>query len=149
MPPRRRSRRRRLDTSTNRRQFLQALGATTALPFLVALPSWAQPPVSPPATPTAGGTPGATPPAPATTPATAPEPLDAETLANQADARSLFDILQRRYGAKWTPAQADAMRSELESGIANGRALRKLALQNGDEPAVVFRPLALPGGPRS
>jgi len=109
-------------SSPNRRKFLQTLGATAALPWVAAWPAAAQAPAKPA-------------PAPAPPPSSPPDP---DAAAAQADSRNLVEMLQRRYGANWTPEQVEALRSDLEDGVSGGRVLRKLELRNADEPAVIF-----------
>lgn len=106
----------------SRRQFLQVLGATTAIPLVAGLPAWAQAP-APLAVPTS--------------PPAAP-PADPEAAADRADAESLLEILQRRYGSRWTAAQEDAVRDDVQGTLGAGRTLRKLVLRNSDEPAIIF-----------
>lgn len=103
---------------SDRRRFLMTLGA---LPLAGAvLPSLAQSPPPP--------TPAPPPPAPAST--------DPEVAA---DAQSLLEIVKRRYGARLDAAQLDSVREDLEGILGSGRTLRKLELQNADEPDIVFR----------
>jgi len=114
---------------TSRRHFLQALGAATALPLVARMAPAQTPPASTPTPATA--------PTPATTPAVDP--------GVEADARRLLDIVQRRYGSRLDGAQLDAIRDDLQDGIQSGQALRKVALGNSDEPAIVFRALPVEG----
>ena len=108
----------------SRREFLAFLGAAGAVPLFGALPVHAQaPPQAAPAPPAA-----------------APSDEDA---ANAADARSLTEIVQRRYGARLTEAQLYEIRKDIEGGVAAGRALRAVALQNAAEPVTIFRALPL------
>jgi len=110
--------------STSRRRFLGALGATAALPLVTALPAWTEP---------------AAPPAP---PKTEPEPQqDPERAGDAADANSLLEIIERRFGSRFDAAQLDAIRDDLEGSLRAGRALRAWPLRNSDEPDVVFRAL--------
>ena len=106
----------------SRREFLRALGAASALPLVGALPVAAEPPA--PAAP-----------APAAAPAEPAETTDA------ADARSLTEIVRRRFGARLTEAQMYEIRKDIEGGLAAGRSLREVVLQNADEPATLFRVL--------
>ena len=106
----------------SRREFLRALGAASALPLVGALPVVAEPPA---------------PAAPA--PAAAPPEL-AET-TDAADARSLTEVVRRRFGARLTEAQMYEIRKDIEGGLAAGRSLRDVVLQNADEPATLFRVL--------
>ena len=59
-------------------------------------------------------------------------------LVSSKRSRNPVEMLQRRYGANWTPEQVEALRSDLEDGVSGGRVLRKLELRNADEPAVIF-----------
>jgi hypothetical protein len=106
----------------SRRDFLRVLGAASALPLLGALPAAAQAP--PQSTRTAAGA--------------VPDNADA---ALAADARSLGDILQRRYGTRLTEAQWYAVRQDLEGVLEAGRALRAVPLQNADGPVTLFAAL--------
>jgi hypothetical protein len=105
----------------SRRDFLRALGAAGALPFVGALPVAAE---SPP--------PAAAPPA--------ANPEAAEDI-DVADARSLGEIVQRRYGARLSEAQMYDIRKDIEGSLEAGRTLRALPLQNHDEPVTRFRAL--------
>jgi hypothetical protein len=106
----------------SRRDFLRVLGAASALPLMVALPAAAEAP--PQSTRTAAGA--------------APNDADA---ALAADARSLGDILQRRYGTRLTEAQWYAVRQDLEGVLDAGRALRAVPLQNAEGPVTHFSAL--------
>lgn len=114
----------------SRRDFLRTLGAASALPLVGAAalgsasPAGAQPPS------------GAAP-----QPATIPQ-ATAET-GDAADARSLSEIVRRRFGSQLTEAQLYDIRKDIEGSLAAGRRLRSLSLQNADEPAIVFRALPL------
>lgn len=121
---------------TTRRRFLHTFGAAAAaLPFVPLLPGAAEG-----APPVAGGAPAApavTPPIPtATPPVPAAAGVDPE-LAD--DARTLAELVERRFGARLTAAEKDAVRADLQDGLESGRVLRKLDLTNADEPDVVFR----------
>lgn len=56
------------------------------------------------------------------------------------DARSLAEIVRRRYGKHLTPDQLEAVTRELNGRIQGGRTLRDSKLSNGDEPDTTFRP---------
>jgi hypothetical protein len=122
------------DSEQSRRRFLQTLGAATAAAPLAGLawPALAQTPppapASPPSTPSATPTPA--------TPATPPTP---EEIANKADAQSLLDIVQRRFGSRLDKAQLDSIRDDIEGNLGAGQGLRKLELRNSDEPDIIFR----------
>jgi hypothetical protein len=108
----------------DRRRFLTTLGiaglSTALAPPIQALAQATNPP------------PAATPAKPdsATAP---PAPPDISE-----DARSLTEIIRRRYGKHLTPDQLEGIARELNGRIAAGRVLRDSKLTNGDEPDVTF-----------
>ena len=109
-----------------RRRFLQTMSGAAALPLVGGvLPVLAQTPApaSPPATP-----PPVTPPAaaPATDPGVA------------ADARTLLEVVKRRWGDRLDAKQLDAVREDIEGNLGASATLRALALTNADEPDVIF-----------
>ncbi len=117
-----------------RRRFIQSLGLLAAAPLVgqsgLALAQSAS-----------GGsrTPGVrktTPPkvAPPATPPTPPTPPE---VVKQAQA--LAEVVRTRYGAHLSDAQMTDVAKALENVVQNGDRLRKLKLQNGDEPDVTFR----------
>jgi hypothetical protein len=55
------------------------------------------------------------------------------------DARSLVEIVRRRYGKHLTPDQLEGIARELNGRLAAGKALREAKLTNSDEPDVTFR----------
>jgi hypothetical protein len=55
-----------------------------------------------------------------------------------ADAKTLAEIVKRRYGQHLTPEQLELVTKELDSRIQGGTALRKAKLVNGDEPDFTF-----------
>jgi len=55
-----------------------------------------------------------------------------------ADAKTLAEIVKRRYGQHLTPEQLESVTKELDSRIQGGTALRKAKLANGDEPDFTF-----------
>lgn len=123
---------------TSRRRFLHTVGAAAAaLPFVPLLPGVAAgAPAVPAATPPV---PAATPPVPA---ATGPVPAGGGAAAEAefaADARTLLELVERRFGSRLTAAEKDAVRADLQDGLESGRVLRNLDLANADEPDVVFR----------
>ena len=69
-----------------------------------------------------------------------PEP-DPDKVADAADARSLLEIVQRRFGSRLDAEQLESIRDDLEGNMRAARALRALPLGNADEPDVVFRAL--------
>jgi hypothetical protein len=109
----------------SRREFLWALGAASTLPLASAATGWAQPPPAPP---------GSSPPA-----ATPPPDTDPAKAADAADARSLLEIVERRFGSRLDAAQMESVRRDLEDNMRAARTLRALQLTNADEPDVVFR----------
>jgi len=122
--------------TTSRRRFLHTFGtAAVALPFVPLLPAAAR--GADPPTPAA-----ATPPAPATPPAVPAPAADSEFAA---DARTLSELVERRFGSRMTAAEKDAVRADLQDGLETGRVLRNLDLANADEPDVVFHALGLEG----
>ena len=76
--------------------------------------------------------------APAAKPDTTAAPAGPPEISE--DARSLAEIVRRRYGKHLTPEQLEAIARELNGRITGGRALRDAKLTNGDEPDVTFRP---------
>ena len=54
------------------------------------------------------------------------------------DAKTLAEIVKRRYGQHLTPEQLELVTKELDSRIQGGTALRKAKLANGDEPDFTF-----------
>ena len=54
------------------------------------------------------------------------------------DARSLADIVRRRYGTHLDAAQLEAVTQELNQRLQSGTRLRAVKLANGDEPATTF-----------
>ncbi len=112
---------------TSRRRFVQWIGATAAVgPWAGVMTgrAVAQAPASPPATAPATPTP---PPA---------DPADAGLLA---DAHSLGEIIERRFGSRLTPEQLAAVRDDIRGNLQAGRTLRSLCASNASEPAVTFR----------
>jgi len=84
-----------------------------------------------PDTSRAGAKPG-TPPAPAAG-ATGEKPPEISE-----DAKTLAEIVKRRYGQHLTPEQLESVTKELDGRIQAGTALRKSKLANGDEPDFTF-----------
>ena len=56
------------------------------------------------------------------------------------DARSLGEIVRRRYGKHLTPEQLEAVTREMDGRVQGGKRLRESKLANGDEPDFTFRP---------
>ena len=111
----------------DRRRFLATLGiaglSTALAPPIQALAQATNPP--------SGATP-ATPAKPDSAAAPAAPPEISE------DARSLTEIIRRRYGKHLTPDQLEGIARELNGRITAGRTLRDSKLTNGDEPDVTF-----------
>ena len=119
------------DASYDRRRFLQLMGfgiSSAALALPAKALAQARSAGSAPADSAKASAPAA--PAGAAAPAT-PPPISE-------DARSLAEIVRRRYGQHLTPDQIEAITRELDGRIQSGRRLRDLKLANGDEPDFVF-----------
>jgi hypothetical protein len=110
-----------------RRRFIKTVGmaglSSAIVPPLLAL---AQTSSTPPA-----ATPAAAKPDSAAAPAGPPEISE--------DARSLAEIVRRRYGKHLTPDQLEAITRDLNGRVQGGKALREAKLTNSDEPDVTFR----------
>jgi hypothetical protein len=115
----------RTDPDPCRRRFLMALALTSAVPLAArAGDALAQaPPPPPPAAPP----PAAPPAAPALSPDVAP----------------YTQILANRHGSRVSAEQLAALAPDLDRMVQIGQRLRKVKLENGDEPDFVFR--AVPG----
>ncbi|HKQ57398.1 MAG TPA: hypothetical protein VJY35_05985 [Candidatus Eisenbacteria bacterium] len=111
-------------TVPDRRRFLKTLGlaglSSTLVPRALALAQSATPPA------------GATPAKPDSVAAPAPPAEISE------DARSLAEIVRRRYGKHLTPDQMEAITRELDGRVQAGKRLRESKLTNADEPDVTF-----------
>ena len=120
----------------DRRRFLQlvGLGVSSALatPVLALAQTGA---AGAPPKPAAGASP-ASPPA-ATAPAATAAPEGPPPISE--DARSLAEIVRRRYGKNLSPDQLEAVTRELDQRVQGGRRLRDAKLANGDEPDFTFR----------
>jgi len=79
-------------------------------------------------------------PPPAGAPAAKPDTTAAPTAPPEIteDARSLAEIVRRRYGKHLTPDQLEAIARELNGRIQGGRALKDTKFVNADEPDVTF-----------
>ena len=115
--------------AADRRRFLKTVGlaglSSALVPPIVALAQSASPP--------AGG--AAAKPDSAAAPAA---PAGASDVSE--DARSLAEIIRRRYGKHLSPDQLEAVARELDGRIRAGRTLREHKLTNGDEPDATFHP---------
>jgi len=113
--------------AADRRRFLKTVGlaglSSALVPPIVALAQSASPP--------AGG--AAAKPDSAAAPAA---PAGASDVSE--DARSLAEIIRRRYGKHLSPDQLEAVARELDGRIRGGRTLREHKLTNGDEPDATF-----------
>ena len=111
----------------DRRRFLATLGiaglSTALAPPIQALAQTTNPPAA--ATPVTPARPDS-----AAAPAAPPEISE--------DARSLTEIIRRRYGKHLTPDQLEGIARELNGRIQGGRLLKDSKLTNGDEPDVTF-----------
>jgi len=119
-------------TPLGRRRFLQVVGLGLTQALTVPAVSFAQ----------SGG--AGTPPRPASpaapaAPAPAAPPAAEGPPAISEDARSLAEIVKRRYGQHLTPDQLEAVTRQLDQGVQGGRRLRDVKLANGDEPDFTFR----------
>jgi len=56
------------------------------------------------------------------------------------DAESLFDLVKARYGDRLTPEQLEEVRRGVERIVEAAEALRRVRLENWEEPLFVFRP---------
>jgi hypothetical protein len=65
-------------------------------------------------------------------------PAQGEQPETSPDARTLLEVVKRRYGSHLTDEQLAEILEELNGRMRSGEALRKLALTNGDEPDVIF-----------
>ena len=111
----------------DRRRFLATIGIaglSTALPPPARLFAQA---VTPPS--------GATPAKPDSAAAPAAPAAPSEI---SEDARSLAEIVRRRYGKHLTPDQMEAVTRELDNRIQGGKRMRETKLANGDEPDFTF-----------
>jgi hypothetical protein len=54
------------------------------------------------------------------------------------DARTLAEIVKRRYGQYLTPEQLEGVTKQIDSALQGGKTLRAAKLENGDEPDFAF-----------
>lgn len=110
-------------TSPDRRQFLKLLGAAGVAASLgtpaIALAQSAKSDVK------------------KETAARTPAPAE-EATEISADAKSLMEVVQRRYGRHLSKEQAQDVLEELNYRVRAGEALRKVPFANGDEPDFTF-----------
>ena len=119
-------------TDSDRRRFLKTLGlaglSSALVPRALALAQSATPPA-------AGAS--AKPDSAATAkPDSAAAPAAPTEISE--DARSLAEIVRRRYGKHVTPEQLEAIARELDGRITGGKRMRETKLANGDEPDFTF-----------
>jgi hypothetical protein len=118
-----------LDPDPDRRRFLVTLGlagvSSALTPTVIA---FAQTPATPPA--------AAAQPDSAAAPAPTPAPTPPAEISE--DARSLAEIVRRRYGKHLSADQLEAVTRELDGRIQGGKRLRESTLANGDEPDFTF-----------
>lgn len=113
----------------DRRRFLKTVGLAGLSSALVPNPlAFAQSAPPPRGSTTAKADSSAA--APATTPAAPTEISE--------DARSLGEIVRRRYGKHLTPEQLEAVTRELDGRLQGGKRMRETKLANGDEPDFTF-----------
>jgi hypothetical protein len=110
----------------DRRRFLKTVGlaglSSALAPTVFALAQSVTPPS------------GAVPTKPDST--AAPAPASPPEISE--DARSLAEIVRRRYGKHLTPEQLEAVTRTLDGGVQGGKRLRESKLTNGDEPDFTF-----------
>ena len=113
-----------------RRRFLKVVGmaglAGTFVPSALALARGAAPGAKPP------------PRKPAVKPRPASPPGGEGEPEISVDARSLAEIVKRRYGDHLTFEQLEAVTRELDGRIRSGQRLRAVHLANADEPDCTF-----------
>lgn len=112
---------------TDRRRFLVTVGlaglSSALVPSALALAQSA--------TPARGGAPAKPDSAAAPAPPAGPAEISE-------DARSLGEIVRRRYGKHLTPEQLEAVTRDLDGRVQGGKRLRESKLANGDEPDFTF-----------
>ena len=112
----------------DRRRFLKALSlaglSSTLVPPALALAQSAAPP------------PGAAKPDSTAAPAAPAAPTPPAEISE--DARSLAEIVRRRYGKHLTPDQLEAITRDLDGRVTAGKRLREAKLVNADEPDTTF-----------
>lgn len=113
-------------TSPDRREFLKMLGAAGVASTLGA-----------PAVALAQNAKGDARDAGAPKPETVTPAADEEPEIS-ADARSMLEVVKRRYGRHLTDEQLQDILEELNWRVAAGEALRKVPFKNGDEPDFIF-----------
>ena len=116
--------------ATDRRRFLVTIGmaglSSALAPTALALAQSATPPV--------GGS--AAKPDSAAAPTAPAAPAGPSEISE--DARSLGEIVRRRYGKHLAPEQLEAVTREMDGRIQGGKRLRENKLANGDEPDFTF-----------
>ena len=113
--------------AADRRRFLKTIGlaglSSALAPTTLALAQSVTP---------AGGTSPAKPDS-----AAAPAPTGPPEISE--DARSLAEIVRRRYGKHLTPEQLEAITRELDGRLQGAKRMREAKLANADEPDITFR----------
>ncbi len=120
-----------------RRRFLKSIGlagvSSALAPAAFALAQSSTPPGSyPPGVPPPHGK--------AATPTPAAPAAGAKPEPPSEDARSLGEIVRRRYGKQWSPEQAQSVVNDFDSDLKAAERLHKSTLENGDEPDFTFHP---------
>ena len=125
-------------TRPSRRRFLKSLALGSALPVAAGVVGRALAFTAPP---------GAAP--PEARPAAPPAASPAAPAELSPDVKALTEVLRRRYGQHLSGDQLEALAPDLDRMVKTGERLRKVTLQNSEEPDFVFR-AALPknAGPR-
>ena len=107
----------------DRRRFLKAIGlaglSSALAPRALAFAQSVTPADAKPAKPDSAAAP-------------APPPEISE------DARSLIEIVRRRYGKHLTPEQLEAVAREMDGRLQGGKRMRETRLANSDEPDFTF-----------
>src|SRR5262245_519373 len=111
----------------DRRRFIKTVGlagiSSALAPPLLALAQTPMPPASGAATPAK--------------PDTAAAPAGPPDISE--DARTLAELVRRRYGKHLTPDQLESVARELDGRVQGGRRLRDAKLVNADEPDFTFK----------
>ena len=76
----------------------------------------------------------------ALTPATLTQAQAAQATDPPSVVQSLTDIVRRRYGKHLTEAQIKNVQTAIQGDLVSADALKRVRLENGDEPAFTFVP---------
>lgn len=114
----------------DRRRFLKTIGLAGLSSALAPTVSFAQSATPPGASSAAKSDSSVAKPDSAAAPAGPPEISE--------DARTLGEIIRRRYGKHLTPDQLEAIARELDGRLQGGKRMRETKLANGDEPDATF-----------